>query len=164
MSTLSAPGLAKQPSFGQAFSSMYGQPAGMFGSSQSTGVQLGGQPGQGLFNTQSSTGIGFTGLSTSTNPLGASNIPQVPGQLTSSPSFGTLQQSTQAQAGSMFGQPTAQPQQAPLATSNNPAILVSHTAPLGLNTSAPSTNPPNSQSQPNSQPQQPTNTLDQNIK
>jgi hypothetical protein len=120
---------------------------------------------QGLLNTQGFAGVGFTGINNSINPLAGSSIMQAPGLITSSPSFGTVQQSTQVQPGSMFGQSsTLQSQQTPLTTPNNPSILASHTSPLGMNTSAPSTNPPNSQSQPNSQPQQSLNTLDQNIK
>jgi hypothetical protein len=121
--------------------------------------------GQGLLNNQGLAGAGFTGSNTSTNPLAGSTIMQAPGNIASSPSFGTVQQSTQAQPGSMFGQSSAlQSQQPPMTISNNPSILVSHTSPLVMNTSAPSANPPNSQSQPNSQPQQSLNTLDQNIK
>jgi hypothetical protein len=164
MSTLSPPGLIKQPSFGQPLSYSFSQTT-VYGNTHSTGAQITGQAPQGLLNNQDFAGAGFTGINTSTNPLAGSTIMQAPGNIASSPSFGTVQQSTQAQPGSMFGQSsTLQSQQPPMRISNNPSILASHTSPLAMNTSAPSTNPPNSQSQPNSQPQQSLNTLDQNIK
>ena len=142
MSGLSIPGLMKQPSFGVGL------------------VQR-------IFDGQGSTGPAFGGLNVISKPMGASTNIQVPGQLLTSPSFGTLTQSNQPQTGSMFGQSISQPQQNYMFNSQpaNP-IMVSHTTSLQTGLFAPSSNPPNPQSTPNplSLQQVPATTLDQNIK
>lgn len=157
MSGLSAPGLVGQSSFGQSLTASFGKNTGMFGNTQTQ--QMNSQSGQGMFGAQSSTGVGFGGMNTSVNPLGGNSSVQAPGQLASSPSFGTINPSIQPQIGA-FGQQTNPLQQSSLIGQNQPnTTITNQTNPLQFNPTA-----PNSQSNPNPQPQQSANTLDQNIK
>lgn len=116
---ITGPSLAKQTSFGAGLTSPVPQGQAGFGTMVAQqGAQFQQQGGQnlqtGIFGNQSmtSTGLGLTGQTATTNPasIGGNLTQQVPGQLLTSPSFGTLGQSSQPQTG-MFGQAPIQPQQ-----------------------------------------------------
>lgn len=155
---MSTPGLVRQPSFGLELNTSFGKSTGMFGNAQTQqGTNQGQQTGQGILGSQSSAGIRFGAMNTSSNPLGGNTSLQAPGQLAFSPSFGTINQSTQPLT-STFGQPTTQPQQNSLfAPKLTNSILVSQTNPLQQNPPAQTLTAPNLQ---NTNPPQPTTTLD----
>ena len=161
MSTLiTAPTLAKQTSFGAGLGSPVPQGSVGFGTmaaQQGAQFQQGGQnQPTGIFGNQStvSTGFGLTGQTGSTNQQSVQGnvTQQVPGQLLTSPSFGSLGQSSQPQTG-MFGQTPVQPQQ--------PAMYPDQIAPQ---TGTANPNAIANNVVPQSMPPQPQVSLDKNIK